>query len=125
MALVLLFISGCNESDNTNNSIISVKLECLHSVNEGKCENKYFEDVQSLMIFEEAIAVTTKMTGDLNYIAEYSMIITYSNNTNKNYHLSLGSNRSMKGLMVDQTNSSQGYEISTEYANQLRDLLKK
>ncbi|WP_442601824.1 hypothetical protein [Paenibacillus sp. KN14-4R] len=124
MALMLLFISGCNKP-GMNDSINQIKLECLQSFNEEKCENQDFNNDQSLKIFEEAITTATKMLGELNYGAEYNMTITYSNNTIKNFHLSLGSDRSMKGLLVDQTNTSQGYEISMKYANQLRDLLNK
>ncbi|WP_160032182.1 hypothetical protein [Paenibacillus sp. An7] len=63
--------------------------------------------------------------GELDYSAEYNMTIFYSNDVTTNYHLSLGSHRTVKGLLVNQENTSQGYEISVDHANKLRDLVSK
>ncbi|OAB40920.1 hypothetical protein PMSD_00815 [Paenibacillus macquariensis subsp. defensor] len=123
--LILVFITGCNNNTDSNDSITSIRLECSKTNNDELCESKYLDDSQSIKIFEEAINNAMKMEGILNYVAEYSLTITNSNNTTKNYHLSLGSDRLMNGLLVDQSNSSQGYEIPMKYANQLRDVLKK
>ncbi|AJS59314.1 hypothetical protein [Paenibacillus sp. IHBB 10380] len=123
--LILVFITGCNNNTDPNDSISSIRLDCLQTNNDELCESKYFDDTQSIKIFEEAINNAIKMLGNLDYVAEYNLTFTSSNNTTKNYHLSLGSDRSMKGLLVDQSNSSQGYEVPMKYANQLRDILKK
>lgn len=122
IALVLMFITGCTKSE-MKDSITSIELECRNPIPEVKCENQSFNDNESLRIFEEAINTAVEIPGNLNYSAEYSMTITYSNHVTKNYDLSLGSDRTMKGLLVDQVNTSQGYEISVDYANKLRDLV--
>ena len=123
--LLLVIITGCNNNTNSIVSITSIKLECPKTTNDELCESVYLDDAQSIKIFEEAISNTYKSEGILNYIAEYNMTISNSNNTIMNYHLYLGTDRLENGLLVDQSNSSQGYEIPMKYANQLRDLLKK
>ncbi|OAB42339.1 hypothetical protein [Paenibacillus antarcticus] len=123
--LLLVIITGCNNNTDSNVSITSIGLECPKTTNDELCESKYLDDAQSIKIFEEAINKAIKMQGILNYVAEYNMTISNSNNTTKNYHLSLGTDRLMNGLLVDQSNSGQGYEIPMKYANQLRDVLKK
>lgn len=123
--LIVVFISGCNNKTDSNVSITSIGLDCPKTINNELCESEYLDDAQSIKIFEEVINKSTKMEGILNYAAEYNMTISNSNNTTKNYHLSLGTDRLMNGLLVDQSNSSQGYEIPMKYANQLRDVLKK
>jgi hypothetical protein len=123
--LLLVIITGCNNNTDSIISITSIGLDCNKTTNDELCESKYLDDPQSIKIFEEAINKAIKMEGILDYSAEYNMTITHSNNTTKNYHLSLGTDRLLNGLLVDQSNSSQGYEIPKKYANQLRDVLKK
>lgn len=122
IVLVILFITGCNTTE-IEEPITSIELECKNPISAEKCENHSFNDKKSIKIFEEAINTAVEMLGVLNYSAEYSMTISYSNNTTVHYDLSLGTDRTMKGLLVDQENSTQGYEISVENANQLRDLV--
>lgn len=122
IALVLVFITGCTKSE-LKDSITSIELECNTPISEVKCENQSFNDEESIQIFEEAINTAVEMLGELDYSAEYSMTISYSNNVTKNYDLSLGSDRTMRGLLVDPVNTGQGYEISVDYANKLRDLV--
>lgn len=124
IAIVLMFITGCTKSEPKESST-SIELECNTPISEVKCENQSFNDEESIRIFEEAINTATEISGNLNYSAEYSMTISYSNNVTKNYYLSLRSDRTMKGLLVDQGNTSQGYEISVDHANKLRDLISK
>ncbi|QWU15315.1 hypothetical protein [Paenibacillus sophorae] len=123
--LILVFVTGCNNKTDSNDSITSIRLDCLQPIKDELCESKYFENARSIKIIEEAINNAIKMKGELNYVAEYSLTVTFANNTTKNYHLSLGSDRTMNGLLVDQSDTGQGYEISMKYANHLRDLLKK
>lgn len=122
IVLVIMFITGCNTTE-IEEPITSIELECKNPILAEKCENHSFNDKKSIKIFEEAINTATEIQGNLNYSAEYSMTISYSNNTTKNYDLSLGTDRTMKGLLVNQENTSQGYEISVDNANQLRDLI--
>lgn len=125
--IVMICITGCTKSEpkDSINSITSIELECNTPISEVKCENQSFNDEESIKIFEEAINTASEMLGELNYSAEYNMTISYANDITENYHLSLGSRRTVKGLLVNQENTSQGYEISVDHANKLRDLVSK
>ena len=127
IVIVLMFITGCTKSEPKDaiTSITSIDLECNTPISEVKCENQSFNDEESIKIFEEAINTAVEMLGQLDYSAEYSMTISYSNNATKKHDLSLGSDRTMSGLLVDHMNTSQGYEISVDHANKLRDLISK
>ena len=90
-----------------------------------KCSNYSSSNEQIMKKFERAINTATKLSGALNYTAEYRMTITYSDHTMANYDLSLGSERGKKGLLVDLNHSEVGYEIGKTYANQLREVINK
>lgn len=122
--LLSMFVMGCNQSEeDSKNSMISINLECFQTHKDEMCQDHYFDDMQSITMFENAINHAIKMPGELNYIAEYEMTVTFMDNTELRYDLSLGTDQSMKGLLVDKSNTSQGYEIPVEDANLLRELL--
>lgn len=124
--LISVFFMGCNQSEkDTKNSIISISLECLQPNEDEMCMDQFLDDTQSITLFENAITHAVKMPGELNYIAEYKMTVTYTNDTELKYHLSLGTDEAMNGLLVDTSNSGQGYEIPLEYANDLREWLEQ
>lgn len=127
IVIVLIFITGCTKSEpkDSVNNITAIELECNTPISEAKCENQLFNDEESIKLFEEAINTAVENLGELDYSAEYNMTIFYSKDVTTNYHLSLGSHRTVKGLLVNQENTSQGYEISVDHANQLRDLVSK
>lgn len=55
------------KATDSNMSITSIGLDCLKTINDELCENKYLDDAQSIKIFEEVINNATKMEGILNY----------------------------------------------------------
>lgn len=124
--LSLIVILGCNdkqEEDALENDGVSITLICIQQQNANACTDQQFHDLQAFQVFTTAIDRAVEMPGIHNYGAEYRLNITYSKQTTKAFHLSLGVNREMKGLLVDLDNTSQGYEISVEQANKLRDLI--
>ncbi|WP_422657519.1 hypothetical protein ACK8P5_17375 [Paenibacillus sp. EC2-1] len=123
--LISVFFVGCTQAkEESGNSIISISLECLQPAKGESCKDQFFDDTQSIILFENAINHAVIMPGELNYIAEYEMMVTYTNDTELKYHLSLGTDRTMNGLLVNTSNSSQGYEIPLKYANELREQLE-
>jgi hypothetical protein len=120
-------ILGCNEKKNQDsiqeNGGVSVNLICSRQVNTN-CTDQQFNDLQSFQVFKTALDSAEKTPGILNYIAEYNLKIKFQDQTTKAYHLSLGTNRDMKGLLVDLENTNQGYEIPVVDANKLRELIK-
>jgi len=120
-------ILGCNEKNQDSiqeNGGVSVNLICSRQDNTNECTDKQFNDLQSFQVFKTALDSAEKMSGILNYIAEYNLKIKFQDQTTKAYHLSLGTNRDMKGLLVDLENTNQGYEIPVVDANKLRELIK-
>ena len=125
--LTLIMILGCNEKNQDSiqeNGGVSVNLICSRQDNTNECTDKQFNDLQSFQVFKTALDSAEKMSGILNYIAEYNLKIKFQDQTTKAYHLSLGTNRDMKGLLVDLENTNQGYEIPVVDANKLRELIK-
>lgn len=123
--LISVFFVGCTQAkEETGNSIIFISLECLRPTKDEICKDQFFDDTRSIRLFENAITHTVKMSGELNYIAEYEMIVTYTNDTELKYHLSLGTDRTMNGLLVNTSNSGQGFEIPLDYANDLRERME-
>lgn len=101
----------------------SVKLTCLHQAANTSCENFVSEDPEVVDAFEAAIKNAKRMKGSLNYVAEYKLQLVNSQQVMKTYHLSLGTDRTMKGLLVDELDTMTGYEIPVEDANKLRELI--
>lgn len=127
LLLTLIMILGCNEKNQDSiqeNGGVSVNLICSRQDNTNKCTDQQFNDIQSFQVFKTAIDGAEKMPGILNYIAEYNLKIKFQDQTTKTYHLSLGTNSDMKGLLVDFENTNQGYEIPIVDANKLRELIK-
>ncbi|WP_139997492.1 hypothetical protein [Paenibacillus paridis] len=126
-ASLLLFILGCNEKSQdaslTNNEVL-IDLVCIAHTGTNECSDRKFSDLESFELFKTAADRAVKMQGILNYAAEYTLSITFQNQITKKYHLSLGTDREMKGLLVDLANTHEGYEIPITEANKLRDLMK-
>ena len=129
MVSMFLFLFAACSDDNSvtirGKEVTSIKLSCTNLTNQTGCVNKSFADIQSFLLFKEAIESAKKMSGILDYAAEYKLKITFIDNTTSTFDLSLGSNREMKGLLVDLADHDQGYEISNYNANKLRDLIIK
>jgi hypothetical protein len=127
--LSLLIILGCKEKNQDarlENDGGSIDLICNQQarVSTNECTDQQFDDLQSFQIFKTAIESAEKMSGKIDYAAEYNLNITFhKDQTTKAFHLSLGTKRDMKGLLVNLIDTNQGYEIPVTQANKLRDLI--
>jgi hypothetical protein len=124
---VLLFIFGCKEKNQNailKNDKVLVDLICNQQDHANECSDQKFYDLQSFQVFKTALESAEKMPGMINYVAEFNLSITSQDQTTKAFHLSLGANREMKGLLVNLENTNEGYEIPVTHANKLRDLIK-
>lgn len=120
-------IIGCNEKNQDSiqeNGGVSVNLICSRQDNIKECTDQQFNDLQSFQVFKTALDSAEKMPGMINYVAEYNLKIKFQDQTTKTFHLSLGTDKDMNGLLVDLENTNQGYEIPVIHANKLRELIK-
>jgi len=62
---------------------------CLQPT-ESNCKTISYTDSQSIEIIKKAVDKAKEIPGNLNYVVEFNMTITYSNQTVQVYHLSLG-----------------------------------
>ena len=60
------------------------------------------------------------MSGSLNYAAEYKLKITFKDNTTSTFDLSLGSNKEMKGLLVDLADRDQAFSRRSAGSRRVR-----
>ncbi|MFC6333033.1 hypothetical protein ACFP56_10395 [Paenibacillus septentrionalis] len=132
----VLLISGCsdqtpssnlaqtpsNYSDQTpsqTNNTKTIKVKYLQ-----KLDTEFTsQDEEIVATFEDIVNQAEKRPGILNYVAEYKLEFINAEQKIGTYHLSLGTDRTMLGLLVNTSNTHQGYEISIEHANRLRELL--
>lgn len=103
--------------------IESIALTCQPNFGKKPCENRRIEDPSAVERFRQAVHRAEKMSGDIDYGAEYLMTVTFHDKTNRDFHLSLGTDRNQSGLLVPLSDTTQGYEIPVEEANRLRELL--
>ncbi|MNP54463.1 hypothetical protein D3C76_1490190 [compost metagenome] len=72
-----------------------------------------------------AIGNAELLPGNLNYLAQYKMSVTNTDQSVTKYDFSIGTDPKMKALLVDGIDTTNGYSISLEDANQLRSLINK
>ncbi|WP_144023827.1 hypothetical protein MHI37_09440 [Paenibacillus sp. FSL H8-0548] len=107
-----------------DNDGIFVNLICSRQDNTNECTDQQFNDLESFQVFKTALDSAEKMPGMINYLAEYNLEVKFQDQATKAFHLSLGTNRDMKGLLVDLENTNEGYEIPVIHANKLRELIE-
>ncbi|WP_169823486.1 hypothetical protein [Paenibacillus yonginensis] len=73
--------------------------------------------------FKAAIEKANRIPGALDYQSEYTMTLAYKNGNQSVFYFSLTSNRDYNGLIVEQSNSENGYSIPKDKANELRDIV--
>lgn len=124
--VIILGLSGCkvvtNEVDVNKIDITAIKLECLELCKQKgnvAFSVKMIEDHKELEIFAQAINKAEKLQGILDYGALFGMEVLYKEGTPKKYILNIEKDFGAKGLLVEATNSSQGYTISEELSFEL------
>ncbi|MDQ6420198.1 lipoprotein [Paenibacillus sp. LHD-117] len=125
MAIVLLFgLAGCGNKGE--NEIVSIRIECAEickSMGSPPFTEKTFKAINEIKAFQRAIEKAEKMDGVLNYGVMFYMTVSYQDDTKQKYVLNVSDEEGSRGLLVDAANSSQGYEIPEEQAEELARLI--
>lgn len=129
IGIVILF--GCNQSNaiDTNRSLIfdSNKIKEIELTCTKLCQEMYpnqlktikYTEQETLKLFTETMENVVKISGILDYAVLFKMKITFNDHTIKNYTLNIENEKDRKGLLVEESDSSVGYTIPTEYYNKL------
>ena len=133
MILVLVGLAIYNhEADNgifhmglkdPNATIQQAQFICNSQWRNDDCINTILTQEDQLKIVINAIKHAKPIEGILDQAEEYNIVLHYNDQTTHHYSLSLGfeHNARTEGLIVDGSNSHQGYRISKADTNQLRD----
>jgi hypothetical protein len=92
VSMFLFLFTACNDDNSVTirgKEVTHINLSCTNLTNQTGCVNKSFADIQAFHIFKEAIESAKKMSGILNYAAEYKLKITFKDNTTTTFDLSL------------------------------------
>jgi hypothetical protein len=119
-----------NEKEIINDKeVVSIKLECGSELCKKKGDvpfsEKTFEDAKEIKLFVKAINKAEKMNGKLDYGALFIMQVSLKNGTQKKYVLNIDNEAESTGLLVELSNSSQGYTISQGLSDDLRKIIYK
>ncbi|MFC4098121.1 hypothetical protein [Paenibacillus xanthanilyticus] len=107
--------------DLREGEIALVELLCHEGLPNPGCTDWQADAPEAIHAFVQAIRSAESMAGPINDMAQYDMNLVYRNQTTKRYHITLGTDRGMNGMLVDLENTDQGYAIPAEQANKLRD----
>lgn len=59
--LISVFFVGCTQDkEESGNSIISINLECLRPTKDEICKDQFFDDIQSIRLFEMQLLMQLK-----------------------------------------------------------------
>jgi len=129
MVLVIAtFITGCtqpNEPDSEEGLPVLITLICNPNLTLEPCQDVEFDRSDEIRIMMDAIHKAERLPGILNYGTQYKLNITNADSSITRYDFSLGMDPKMQGLLVNQEDTSTGYSISLEDANQLRRLIQR
>ncbi|WP_042200522.1 hypothetical protein [Paenibacillus camerounensis] len=130
LVICLLAIGVMSYSKLKVSEISSIRLECKDLCKDGQVPaglftEKIFTEPDEISVFMNAVNKASKMPGMLNYMTSFLMYVSYSDGGEKVYVLNIANvkNEEIRGLLVDTEDSSQGYEIQTEFHEQLRQLI--
>ncbi|MEB1807404.1 MAG: hypothetical protein LPK26_08900 [Bacillaceae bacterium] len=129
--LFILILMGCSSNVNENvtfagKDVINISLNANSNYEQSQKESfksNTFKDADSMTIFIEAIKNVERMGGVLNYIAEFNMTVNFKDKSSTEYHISLGNEIEDEGLLVELSNTVQGYIIQKEDAQKLREII--
>nr|WP_154895802.1 hypothetical protein [Paenibacillus xylanexedens] len=128
LCLFAVFLASCTHADTSGSdenlpSLIS--LTCNPDYTFEPCQDIQFNEPTEVRMIMNAIENAELLPGNLNYAAQYKMSITNTDRSVTKYDFSIGTDPEMKALLVDGIDTTTGYSISLEDANQLRSLMKK
>jgi hypothetical protein len=114
LCLFAVFLASCTRND-TSGSDYTYEA----------CQEVQFDEPTEVRVIMKAIENAELLPGNLNYLAQYKMSIINTDRSVTKYDFSIGTDPKMKALLVDGIDTTNGYSISLEDANQLRSLINK
>lgn len=128
ICLFAVFLASCAHTDTSGSdeSLPSlITLTCNSNYTFEPCQDIQFDDHNEIRVMMKAIGNAESIPGNLNYAAQYKMSIINTDRSVTKYDFSIGTDPEMKALLVDGIDTTMGYSISLEDANQLRALIEK
>lgn len=127
--LFVVLLTGCNYSNGTHSdpqvalpSLISIT--CNPDYRIEACQDMQFNEPGEIQMFVKAIAKAELIPGNLNYVAQYKMNVTNRDDSLTAFDFSIGSDPEKNALVVNREDTTTGYSLSIEDANQLRKLIQ-
>ncbi|WP_337035368.1 hypothetical protein [Paenibacillus illinoisensis] len=128
LCLFAVFLASCTHTDTSGsdeNLPSLITLTCNPDYTFEPCQDIQFDDHNEIRVIMNAIENAELLPGNLNYAAEYKMSIINTDRSMTKYDFSIGTDPKMKALLVDGLDTTTGYSISLEDANQLRAIIEK
>ena len=128
LCLFAIFLASCTRNDTSGsdgNLASLITLTCNPDYTYEACQEVQFDEPTEVRVIMKAIENAELLPGNLNYLAQYKMSIINTDRSVTKYDFSIGTDPKMKALLVDGIDTTTGYSISLEDANQLRSLINK
>ncbi|WP_189597011.1 hypothetical protein [Paenibacillus elgii] len=136
MALFALWmfgvLAGCESNTNNlleNKAISSVVLECKNqcTMSDGTpFVHREFKEEAELKLFTDAIQKAEKIPAILRYDVIFKMRVTFEDRTSKMFYLNISNTTDLQtGLLIEQSKSETGYQISSDISERLRETIYK
>lgn len=131
IAAVLIGLSILTACQNQNSIlgkgyITGIELICIQRCAEAvdrPFQKREFSDQASWVEFRNAIENANEIDGILNYGVDFEMTIHLSDQSMQQFHLSLGRDLGLNGLLVALSNNHQGFSIDSDDADKLRKII--
>ncbi|MFD2614992.1 hypothetical protein [Paenibacillus gansuensis] len=131
LLLLIFFVlfAGCNVLTgqvNLNKSkAASIKLDCteLCKTRGIPFATKRFTEQKDIEVFVRAINKAEKIQGEIDYAALFHMKVNYKDGSVTTYHLNIDNRSGSRGLLVETSNTNQGYSIPNEVTEELYNLI--
>ncbi|GAB1156097.1 hypothetical protein YWY31_21220 [Paenibacillus illinoisensis] len=128
LCLFAVILASCTHTDTSGsdeNLPSLITLTCNPDYTFEPCQDIQFDQDSEVRVIMNAIENAELLPGNLNYSAQYKMSIINTDHSVTKYDFSIGTDPEMKALLVDGIDTTMGYSISLEDANQLRALIEK
>ncbi len=129
LVLFAVLLAGCNHPIGTNSNPKEalpslITLTCNPNFITEACEDVKIEDPVEIGIVIEAINKAERISGSLDYSAEYKMILTDADGSLTKYDFSIGKDPKQSALLVNHEDTHVGYSVPIEDANRVRKLIQ-
>lgn len=115
-------LSGCGSEKEQSTALQRVHLESMQWLTEsGRApfKEKSFDAPNDLALFKRALDESEPMNAKLDYAPMFDMTVTYVDGTSERYNLNIVQDANVRGLLVKDADTSQGYTIDMELSSEL------